>query len=100
MEKGINDSSHEVSETLTFVSGTVAEGTHNSVSESVRESVRAALDSIVLSGDGQTVINDIRTSPYTLSEMMYFISQAHGRWPDCEIFMDGDEYAIVARRRD
>ena len=85
--------------TFTYGPGDRHPMTDNTVSAEVAGSVRAALDSIVLSEDGQTVINDIRTSPYTLAETMYLISQAQGRWPGYEIFMDGDSYAVVARRR-
>lgn len=42
---------------------------------------------------------DIRTSDLTLSQMMKEISRLQGEYPEYEIFMDGDEYAIVGRRR-
>ena len=46
------------------------------------------------------VFIDIRTSDLTLSQMMAEISRLQGEYPEYEIFMDGDEYAIVGRRRD
>lgn len=45
------------------------------------------------------VFIDIRTSDLTLSQMMAEISRLQGEYPEYEIFMDGDEYAIVGRRR-
>lgn len=42
---------------------------------------------------------DIRTCGYTRSQMMGYIAGFQRILPDCEIFMDGDEYAIVARRK-
>ena len=99
MQKGIMSPNHKGCDTFTRDSVGHSATTCNTVPASLMESVMAALDSIVLSEDGQTVINDIRTSPYTLAETMYLISQAQGRWPGYEIFMDGDSYAVVARRR-
>ena len=54
---------------------------------------------IKVSPVGQTTIMDIRTCDYTLSQMMAFVGMAQARFPGHEIFMDGDEYAIVARAR-
>ena len=45
------------------------------------------------------VFIDIRTSELTLSQMMAEIARLQGEYPEYEIFMDGDEYAIVGRRR-
>lgn len=42
---------------------------------------------------------DIRTTGMTLGEVMDFVEWYAGRNPDYEIFMDGDAYAIVARKR-
>lgn len=45
-----------------------------------------------------TVLLDIRTCELTLSEVMQQIRQWQSDMPEAEIFMDGDKYAIVARR--
>ncbi len=45
------------------------------------------------------VFIDIRTSPLTLSQVMVEVSRLQTEYPDYEIFMDGDAYAIVGRRR-
>ena len=45
------------------------------------------------------VFIDIRPSDITLSQMMAEIARLQGEYPEYEIFMDGDEYAIVGRRR-
>lgn len=45
------------------------------------------------------VLIDIRTCELTLSEVMAEIERLQAEYPDHEIFMDGDAYAIVARRR-
>lgn len=45
------------------------------------------------------VFIDIRSCDLTLSQMMAAIAQLQNDNPDYEIFMDGDEYAIVGRRR-
>lgn len=45
------------------------------------------------------VFIDIRTCDLTLSEVMAEIAQLQKEYPEYEIFMDGDEYAIVGRRR-
>lgn len=42
---------------------------------------------------------DIRTCDMTVSEVMAYIAGYQRIMPDHEIFMDGDAYAIVARRR-
>lgn len=42
---------------------------------------------------------DIRTCDLTLSQMMARIAELQEEHPDQEIFMDGDLYAIVGRRR-
>lgn len=47
----------------------------------------------------QLKLIDIRTCDYTLSQMMAYIAGYQRIMPDYEVFMDGDEYAIVARRR-
>lgn len=45
------------------------------------------------------ILIDIRTCDLNLSEMMAEIWRHIAEMPDYEIFMDGDEYAIVARKR-
>ncbi len=45
------------------------------------------------------VFIDIRTSDLTLSQVMEEIERIKAENPDMEIFMDGDLYAIVGRRR-
>lgn len=42
---------------------------------------------------------DIRTCNYTLDEMKAAIDQLIADHPEYEIYMDGDEYAIVGRLR-
>lgn len=42
---------------------------------------------------------DIRTCDLTLSQMMAEIARLQSEHPEQEIFMDGDAYAIVGRRR-
>lgn len=42
---------------------------------------------------------DIRTCELTLSQVMARIAELQREHPDEEIFMDGDLYAIVGRRR-
>ena len=44
-----------------------------------------------------TVLIDIATCELTLSEVMQQIRQWQAEYPDDEIFMDGDAYAIVRR---
>ena len=46
-----------------------------------------------------TIYIDIRTCELTLSQMMVEIARLQREFPQYEIFMDGDEYAIVGRRR-
>lgn len=45
------------------------------------------------------ILIDIRSSELTLSQVVREIVRYQLEMPDCEIFMDGDAYAIVARRR-
>ncbi len=45
------------------------------------------------------ILIDIRTCDLTLSQIMSEIARLQAENPDDEIFMDGDRYAIVARRR-
>ncbi len=45
------------------------------------------------------ILIDIQECELTLSEMMSEIARLQEEMPDYEIFMDGDRYAIVARRR-
>ena len=49
-------------------------------------------------GENGTIL-DIRSCGFTLSEMMAFISEVQSRFPNHEVFMDGDAYAIVGRWR-
>ena len=44
------------------------------------------------------VLIDIRTCELTFSEMMVEIERLQSEYPDYEIFMDGDAYAIVRRQ--
>lgn len=44
-----------------------------------------------------TVLIDIATCELTLSEVMQQIRQWQAEYPQDEIFMDGDAYAIVRR---
>lgn len=44
-----------------------------------------------------TVLIDIATCELTLSEVMHQIRQWQVEYPNDEIFMDGDAYAIVRR---
>ena len=44
-----------------------------------------------------TVLIDIATCELTLSEVMQQIRQWVAQYPEDEIFMDGDAYAIVRR---
>lgn len=43
---------------------------------------------------------DIRTCDLTLSQVMAKVAELQREHPELEIFMDGDEYAIVGRHRD
>ncbi len=45
-----------------------------------------------------TVLLDIRTCELTLAEVMQQIRQWVAEFPEDEIFMDGDAYAIVRRQ--
>ena len=45
------------------------------------------------------VFIDIRTCDLTLSQVMSEIARLQSEHPEYEIFMDGDAYAIVGRRR-
>ena len=47
-----------------------------------------------------TVYIDIATSTMTLSEVMTEVYNLVRTHPEQDIFMDGDEYAIVGRDRD
>ena len=49
--------------------------------------------------DEDVVLIDIRTCDLTLSQVMSEIAKLQSEYPDYEIFMDGDAYAIVGRRR-
>lgn len=42
---------------------------------------------------------DIKTCDMTLSQVMLEIARLQSENPEYEIFMDGDRYAIVGRRR-
>lgn len=42
---------------------------------------------------------DIRTCDLTLSQVMAEVARLQSEHPEQEIFMDGDAYAIVGRRR-
>ena len=46
------------------------------------------------------ILIDIRTCDLTLSEVMRRMARYQSEMPGHEVFMDGDLYAIVARRRD
>jgi hypothetical protein len=45
------------------------------------------------------VFIDIRTCELTLGQVMAEVERLQREYPDYEIFMDGDVYAIVGRRR-
>ena len=45
------------------------------------------------------ILIDIRTCELTLKEVMDQIRVWQAKMPDYEIFMDGDAYAIVARKK-
>ena len=47
-----------------------------------------------------TVYLDVETSPLTLSEAMAEIQRIIEGHPDEEIFLDGDQYAIVGKPRE
>ena len=69
-----------------------------SLDDATRARIQNHINSIDILPGTDSRILDIRTSDYTLWETMYFIALAQGKWPSHEIFMDGDEYAIMARR--
>ena len=45
------------------------------------------------------ILIDMRTCELTMSQVMEEIQRLKAEYPDHEIFMDGDSYAIVARRK-
>ena len=45
------------------------------------------------------VFIDIRTCELKMSQLMAEISRLQEEYPEYEIFLDGDAYAIVGRRR-
>lgn len=45
------------------------------------------------------VLIDIKTCDLTMSQLMAEIGRLQAENPDLDIFMDGDKYAIVGRRR-
>lgn len=47
-----------------------------------------------------TVYIDVKTSPLLLSEVMTEIERLIKTHPDEEIFLDGDQYAIVGKPRE
>ncbi len=49
--------------------------------------------------EGDVVFIDIRTCGLTLSQALAEIERIKAKNPEFEIFMDGDRYAIVGRRR-
>ena len=52
-----------------------------------------------ISSEPDRVFIDIRTCDLTLSQVMNEIAKLQSEYPEYEIFMDGDSYAIVGRRR-
>lgn len=46
-----------------------------------------------------TILLSIKDSDITMGEIESFIAMQQARHPNHEVFMDGDEYAIVARPR-
>lgn len=48
------------------------------------------------------VLIDIKTSQLTLGEVMDRVNEfrADPRYSDCDVFMDGDKQAIIARTRE
>lgn len=42
---------------------------------------------------------DVRTCDLTLSQVMSEIARLQAEHPELEVFLDGDAYAIVGRRR-
>ncbi|MBO4797384.1 MAG: hypothetical protein J5494_01220 [Candidatus Methanomethylophilaceae archaeon] len=49
--------------------------------------------------DTDIVLIDIRTCELKISELLAEIERLKSEYPDYEIFMDGDAYAIVGRRK-
>ena len=49
--------------------------------------------------ESDRIFIDIRTSPLTMMQVIEKVKQLQAENPDYEIFMDGDAYAIVGRRR-
>ena len=45
------------------------------------------------------ILIDIRTCDLKMSQLMAEIQRLQAEYPDYEIFLDGDAYAIVGRRR-
>lgn len=45
------------------------------------------------------ILIDIRTTDLTLAQVMEEVARFIAERPDDDIFMDGDAYAIVARKR-
>ncbi|MBO4568971.1 MAG: hypothetical protein J5674_03240 [Candidatus Methanomethylophilaceae archaeon] len=45
------------------------------------------------------ILIDIRTCELKMSQLMAEIQRLQAEYPDYEIFLDGDAYAIVGRRR-
>lgn len=48
---------------------------------------------------GEILICDIRTCGLTLSQFMGLFADAVERYPDHEVILDGDRYAVLARPR-
>lgn len=46
------------------------------------------------------ILIDIRTCELTISQMMEEIERLQKENPDLEIFIDGDRYAVVGRKRE
>lgn len=61
----------------------------------VCDGIRRARDS----DSPQTVLIDIRTCDLTLSQVMAAVRLMAAGLPGHEVFMDGDSYAVVARRQ-
>lgn len=47
----------------------------------------------------QIKLIDIRTCHYTMSQLMALIVQCQDAFPEYDVFVDGQEYAVVARKR-
>ena len=47
----------------------------------------------------QIKLIDIKTCRYTMAQLMEYIRVCQAFAPEYEIFMDGDEYAVVARKK-